>query len=510
MPYVSLIVEALRARPTAVFWIAALTQGFLWVLVPALFYASPPGSLPEVLAVGREWQPGSWYGPPLAFWLGDLAFRAAGGHVFGVYILSQVCVITALWALFTLGRAIAGAQHAVMATLLLTGVSLFTAPSPEFGPAVLALPLWALALKHYWFALGEGRKAYWIALAIDLGLLLLTSYWGVLLAGLLAAFTLATRQGRAALNHVHPWAAATLAVLIQFPHLTWLYRTGAVPMELPVFDVSVGSLAGHALFWAFLIAVVAAAHYGFGILAVLASGAGLDRRAQAPQIERPSVSPLALHFVFTFALAPILIGTLISAALDRPLPAAWAAVFVVMSGLGMIMAAANPITLHRQNILGVAWFSLLVIPPAAIVAAVLLGPWTFPHELNHQQPAAAMAQLFTDTFRRRVGKPLEIVVGDSRPAYLLTVSSPDRPRIYSPAAPDRTPWLTIEDVRLRGAVVVWALEDQSGQAPEYLRERFPDLVPEVPRTFIRPVPGILPTYRVGWAVIRPQASARVE
>lgn len=510
MPYVSLIVEALRARPTAVFWIAALTQGLLWMLVPALFYASPPGDLPEVLAVGREWQPGSSYGPPLAFWLADLAFRAAGGHVVGVYVLSQICVVTALWALFTLGRVIVGAQHAVMASLLMTGVILFTAPSPEFGPAILALPLWALALKHYWFALGEGRKVYWVALAIDLGLLLLTSYWGLLLATLLAAFTLATRQGRAALTHIHPWAAATLAVLIQFPHVTWLYRAGVVPLQLPAVDLSAGSLAGLALFWGFLIAVVLAAHYGFGILALLASGAGLDRRVQAPQVERPSVRSFAFRFVFTFALAPMLFATLIFAALDYSLSPAWAAVFVVMSGLAMIMAAANPIILHRQNILGVAWFSLLVIPPAAIVAAALVGPWTFPYELNHQQPAAAMAQFFTETFRRRVGKPLEIVVGDGRPAYLLTVSSPDRPRIYSPAAPKRTPWLTIEDVRLHGAVVVWALEDQSGQAPEYLRERFPDLVPEVPRTFIRPVPGILPSYRVGWAVIRPQASARVE
>jgi hypothetical protein len=153
---------------------------------------------------------------------------------------------------------------------------------------------------------------------------------------------------------------------------------------------------------------------------------------------------------------------------------------------------------------------MLVVPPAAMVTAALLGPWTFPYELNHQQPAVAMGQFFTDTFRRRVGKPLEIVVGDSRPAYLLVASSPDRPRLYSSFAPGRTPWLTGDDVRSRGAVVLWALEDQTGQAPEYLRERFPDLVPEVPRTFVRPVPGILPSYRVGWAVIRPQTSARAE
>jgi hypothetical protein len=510
MPYVSLIIEALRARPATVFWIAALAQAMLWTLVPALFYASPPGDLPEVIAIGREWQPGSWHGPPLAFWLCDLAFRAAGGHVFGVYILSQICVVTALWALFTLGRLIVGAQHAVMATLLMTGVIFFTAPTPEFGPAILALPLWALALKHYWFALGEGRKAYWLALAVDLGLLLLTTYWGILLAGLLATFTLATRQGRAALAQFHPWAAASLVVLIQFPHLSWLSRAGAAPLQLPVLDANAATLTRAALLGAFLIVVIVAAHFGLGVLALLASGAGLDRRIPAPQIERPLVQSFAARFVFTFALAPIALAALMFALLNRPLSSAWGAVFVAMSGLAVVVAATNPITLHRQNILGVVWFALLIVPPAAIVIAALLGPWTFPYELNHQQPAAAIGQFFTETFRRRVGKPLDIVVGDSRPAYLLTVSSPDRPRIFSADAPARTPWLSAQDVQSRGAIVVWALEDATGQAPEYLRERFPDLVPEVPRTFARPVPGILPSYRVGWAVIRPQAAAKLE
>ena len=34
MPHVSLIVEALRARPHAVFWLAVLIQATIWVLLP--------------------------------------------------------------------------------------------------------------------------------------------------------------------------------------------------------------------------------------------------------------------------------------------------------------------------------------------------------------------------------------------------------------------------------------------------------------------------------------------
>lgn len=507
MPYVSLIVEALRARPVTVFWIAALSQAALWVLVPALFYASPPGDLPQVLAIGREWRLGSWHGPPLAFWLADLAFRLAGGSAIGPYLLSQACVVVALWAVFTLGRAIVGVHHAVLATLLMTGIVVFTAPTPEFGPAILALPLWALALKHYWFALGEARRRFWILLGIDLGLLLLTTYWSFLLLALLIVFLLATPQGRAAIRNLYPLASLGVALVVALPHLVWLYRAGSMPIRPPTMELSAGWLAGYALLWLFLILVVTASHFGMGILAMLASGAGVERKVLVPAIERPPVEPFAMLFVYVFAIAPPLLATIIWAALDQPLSLAWAAVFVLLSSLAVIVGARNPIPLHRQNIVGVAWFGILVVPPLAMIIAILLGPWTFPYEINHQQPSATLGQFFTETFRRRVGKPLEIVVGDARPAFLLAISSPDRPRIYSAVAPENTPWLTDADIRSRGAVVVWPVEDQTGQPPVHLLRRFPDLVPEVPRTFPRPVPGILSSYRIGWAVIRPQQNA---
>src|SRR5262245_62584146 len=125
MLYVTPIVEALRGRPRLVFWIAALAQAGLWVLVPSLFYASPPGDLPLTLAVGHEWQLGSFYGPPLAYWLAEIAFGLAGGSVVGVYLLAQVCVVAAYWAVFKIGRAVVGLDHAALAVLLIAGITYF-------------------------------------------------------------------------------------------------------------------------------------------------------------------------------------------------------------------------------------------------------------------------------------------------------------------------------------------------------------------------------------------------
>ena len=53
--------------------------------MPALFYSAPPGGAPLLLAIGHEFVLGSYLGPPLSFWLGELAFRLGGA--FGLYAL---------------------------------------------------------------------------------------------------------------------------------------------------------------------------------------------------------------------------------------------------------------------------------------------------------------------------------------------------------------------------------------------------------------------------------------
>src|SRR5919201_5160038 len=178
MLYVSTFVELLRSRPVLAVWLAALAQGLLWTLVPALFYAGPPGDLPNVLAVGHEFQLGTYLGPPLAFWLAELAFDLAGRNLIGVYLLSQACVVATDWAVFTLGSAIVGAQHAALAVLLMVGIAAFTVPTPDFGPVILTMPLWAIILLHYWRAVGEHRRGLLVPPGVRGGVLFVATHFG--------------------------------------------------------------------------------------------------------------------------------------------------------------------------------------------------------------------------------------------------------------------------------------------------------------------------------------------
>src|SRR5205085_7632443 len=236
-----------------------------------LFYAAPPGEVPLVLAVGHEWILGSPYGPPLAYWLGEIAFTLAGGVV-GLYVLSQLCVIVMYWAVFALGRRIVGTAHAAVAILLMAGISLFTVPTVNFGPSVLAMPLTALTLLFGYRALAENWRGDWLALGIALGLLLLTTYAGLILLALMTIFVAATARGRSRLHSIGPWAAVALMVLINFPHLYWLEQSGFSPLsilrELPGLLFGERPLMGGIN----LLVLLAFSHAGLIVLVLVAGG----------------------------------------------------------------------------------------------------------------------------------------------------------------------------------------------------------------------------------------------
>jgi hypothetical protein len=139
-------------------------------------------------------------------------------------------------------------------------------------------------------------------------------------------------------------------------------------------------------------------------------------------------------------------------------------------------------------------------------AALLVLPW-LNIDLRVTYPATTMARFFADSFERRTGLPLQIVAGDPRTAALVALGAPSRPSLFLSATPERSPWVTPDAIKAKGAIVVWPTTDTAGTPPAEIKERFPDLVPEVPRAFERAVQGRLPLLRIGWGVIRPQGQA---
>jgi Dolichyl-phosphate-mannose-protein mannosyltransferase len=501
MRFTSLIIELIRARPRLVVWLVALFQAALWLILAMLLYRSPPGDLATVLAYGREYQVGTDLGPPLAFWLADIAFRAAGNHILGVYLLAQLCGVATFWTLYLLARAIVGGQQAVLAVLLTMTVVAFGWSSGEFGSLVLARPLWALLLLHSWQLIGQGRRNAWFGWSIEAGLLLLTTSAAIGLLLLVAGFALATRRGRRTLMSFDPFFALLVIVVLALPYLIWLIRADA--LALPPWP-EVAELSGRARHWAGLLGGLLLAISGIVVLVALNSGWFSRNPEDAPIIYRPPVDPLGRDFVYFFALAPALAGSLISGLFNLDYVAGGTGIALLLSGLAVIVATGDLIQLRRQRILRSVWAFAVLAPALAVIAMTLLLPWTGSSGVTTSLPATAIARFFGDSFERRTNRPLRAVTGDTQLASLISLDA-GRPHLLLDATPERTPWLTMEKFNQSGGVVVWRASDTDGTPPADIARRFPGLVPEVPRAFEWLVNGRQPLLRIGWAIVRPKA-----
>jgi Dolichyl-phosphate-mannose-protein mannosyltransferase len=501
MRFTSLVIELIRARPRLVFWIVVLLQGALWLTVPLLFYSSPPGELATALAFGREYQLGTDLGPPLAFWLADIAYRAAGNHMFGVYLLSQLCSIATFWILYQLARSIVGGQQAVLVVLLTMTIAAFGTPSLEFGPLVAARPLWALLLFHTWQLIGQNRRNVWFAWSIEAGLLLLTTSAGFGLLLLVAGFAVASPQGRRMLESFDPLFALLVIVVLALPYLIWLIRAGG--LSLPPFP-AFAQLSARGLRSISLIGGLLLAMSGIILLVVLNSAPFNRAEDESPIIYRPPVEPLARDFVYFFAIAPALCGSLVAGLFDCDRVAGGTAITLLMTGFAAIVATGDLVHLRRQRLLRSVWAVVIIAPAFAAAASTLFLPWTGGGEVATSLPARAIGQFFGESFERRTNQRLRAVAGDAQIASLVSLDAAGRPHLYLDATPQRTPWLTPQKFIETGGVVVWRASDTEGTPPPAIAQRFPGLVPEVPRAFEWLVNGRQPLLRIGWAIVRPK------
>lgn len=500
MRFSSLVVELIRARPRLVVLIVVLAQAALWLIVPLLIYRSPPGDLATVLAFGREYQVGTDLGPPLAFWLADIAFRAAGSHIIGVYLLAQICAVLTFWTLYRLARAIAGSQHAVLAVLLTTTVLVFSSPTVEFGPPVLARPLWALLLLHSWQLLGQNRRSVWFVWSIDAGLLLLTTPAAIGMILLVVGFALSTPRGRRILQSVDPLYALLVSIVVGLPYLVWLIRAGAPGM--PPWP-AITELGGRALRWGALLGGLVTAMAAIVALTILNSSWFARNMEEAPIIYRPPVDPLARRFVYFFAIAPALAGSLVAGLFNLDHVAGGTGVALLMSGLAIVVAAGDLVHLHHQRLLRTVWAAAIAAPALLVVAVTVFLPWVGRAEVPTSLPASAIAHFFSDSFERRTSQRLRAVAGDPQLASLIAMDAA-RPHLLLDRTPQRTPWFAPSKFGDTGGIVVWRASDTAGTPPADIAQHFPGLVPEVPRAFEWLVNGRQPLLRIGWAIVRPK------
>ena len=392
--------------------------------------------------------------------------------------------------------------------LLTMAITAFSWPGIEYGPQILARPIWALTLLQTWRAIGQSRRSGWFGLAIASGLLLLTTADAPWLLAILAIFVLAMARGRRRLVSFDPIYAILITATLALPWLIWLDRTGRLgspvaTLRTPFSAIDVQAIQAIGIKAAVMLALLVLATAGIAVLASMNAARFVRRRETPPVILRAGIDTLAKPFVYSFAIAPAVVGTLVSAATGRADVVGGAGIALLMVGLAVVVGTGDAIPLRRQRILRGMWAFIVILPALAAIVSLLAVPWLTRTTQASVVPASELARFFGDSFMRRTGQPLRVVAGDPDLAALVSLG-PTRPHLLIDEDPKRTPWITADRLAEIGGVVVWRATDTAGAPPPGVAQRFPDLVPEVPHAFESLLNGRQQASRIGWAIIRPK------
>ncbi len=104
---------------------------------------------------------------------------------------------------------------------------------------------------------------------------------------------------------------------------------------------------------------------------------------------------------------------------------------------------------------------------------------------NHQvYPGKKIAAVLTKAWREQFAVPCPYVIGNRKDSCFMCYYSPDHPRAFFDHDPKLSPWIDPEDIRKKGAVILWRSEDD----PDYLKQ-YPAARRLAPITFERQIPG---------------------
>ncbi len=490
------IIGWIESQPSAAFAAFLALHFAVWTALPALLYANLPLDLIEALTYGREWQIGYDKLPPLPWWLVEIMYRAFGTDA-AYYALAQAVVVIAFAAVWATARPLVGAVGALVAVLIIDGMHYFQYTAVKFNHDVIQLPFWALAGYAFHAALKHGRMVHWPLLGGAIGSALWAKYFVVVLAAPYALFLLFDRDARRALATPGPWLALVLGLAIMTPHLIWLVQTDFLPFAYastrasPVrgwFDhlLHPAIFTGSQIFFllpSFFIAAallwpkprardpVAADAFDRRIVTVLAFGPGLAMIALTAVSGRGTFAmwgyPLWLYVGLWIVLK---VQSVLDAVRIARVVSAWAFVFAIFAVVFIVNYSVLPLFDHRYR-------------------AVLF-------------PGNTLAAALTQRFHDATGRKLSYVIGSMWDGGNLAHYSPDQPQVLIDGLPRRAPWIDLDDLRAKGAMVVW-----TGGDTAHLPEQFAAMAgnAEVGAPFDLPPRRGDSITHVGWAILKPQA-----
>jgi hypothetical protein len=493
------ILAWIAERPGRAFAAFLGLHAAVWTALPALLYPNLPLDLIEALVYGREWQLGYDKLPPLPWWLVEIVYRTIGLD-FAYYLLAQLAVMAAFAGVFALARPLVGVLGALIAVLILDGLHYVNYTAAKFNHDVIQLPFWALAGFAFHRALRGGELRHWLLLGLSVGLAFWAKYFVLVLALPLGLFVLIDRDARKSLKTPGPYVALGVALVVMAPHLVWLVSNDFLPFTYAEHRALPSrGLIDHV--WHPL--QFTASQLFFLIPSLLIALPLFWPRWQSNEPIALAADAFDRRIVAVLAFGPMATVLALSALSGRGTVAMWGYPLWLFAGVWLVLIARRALDDLRLGRVGLNWAVVF----AGLAIAFIGNYGVLPHYDHRYRavffPGGEFGREISQRYRTATGQPLAYVIGSMWDGGNVAHYAAGQPRVLIEGRPARAPWIDLDDLKRRGAVVVWTTGDLQALPVEY-RTVAADATVQQP--FLLPYRRGDQVLYVGWAILLPKPS----
>ena len=241
----------------------------VWTLYGAL--SGAPGAIhndmAEAYVWGREFQLGYFQHPPFWAWIAGLWFEVFPRADWAFALLAMLNAGLGLYGSWMLIGDFADGDRRLAATVLLLLTPFYTFLALKYNANSIFLSLWPWTMHFFVRSIDDRRLPDAILFGLFMGLALLSKYYALILGATCFVAALVHPARRAYFASAAPYVSFVVAALLFAPHVWWLARSDAPPVQYFMTKTGLGTttaliscatlLAGVVGFHAIVIALIA-------------------------------------------------------------------------------------------------------------------------------------------------------------------------------------------------------------------------------------------------------------
>jgi hypothetical protein len=490
------IIDFGTRRPGAVLAVVLAVHFIVWSFLPIVLQNNLELDLVEDLALGKEWQLGYWKHPPLSWWTADAAYRIAG-DIRVVYFLGPFSAVVCMYFVWRLAREVLPQQAALIAVLTLEGIHFFNYSVMKFGADQIQLPFWAATGWFFYHAFARGRAIDWAMSGTGLALAFWSKYAAFTLAGTMGVVLFADPDARRSWLTPGPYIMGVAFLILIAPQAWWLVANKFQPFQY--LDARAVAATHWYQYIEFPLRWILSQVF-FLLPAIVLLGALLIGTFPRRQPNSPD-EDFARRYVTAMAFGPFLLTTLAALALGRMPVALWGYPFWSFAPLAAIKWWGHEWERRRLFHFAAAFLFVFTVTPIVYALDDLFEPFVRDRPRAREFSGRMMADIISRDWRQKTGKPVPYVGGTEFAANNVSVYSQDRPHVVPHGEPKLSPWITRDDLRRKGIVLVWE-RNLAPNMPENMRANFPEAEfqanLDVPRYTWRKRPPVSVGYAFVW------------